>query len=66
MIERLNHEPDEHLADWAHVLYNQAVLTIGAGLEDPAAFVSRLNALLVALGGSPAPDAVDGEPPAGE
>ena len=66
MIERLNHEPDEHLADWAHVLYNQAVLTIGARLEDPAAFVSRLNGLLVALGGSPAPDAVDGEPVAGE
>ena len=66
MIERLNHEPDEHLADWAHVLYNQAVLTIGARLEDPAAFVSRLNGLLVALGGSPAPDTVDGEPVAGE
>jgi molecular chaperone HtpG len=66
MIERLNHEPDEHLADWAHVLYNQAVLTIGARLEDPAAFVSRLNGLLVALGGPDAPDAVDGEPLAGE
>ena len=66
MIERLNHEPDEHLADWAHVLYNQAVLTIGARLEDPAAFVSRLNGLLVVLGGSPAPDTVDGEPVAGE
>jgi molecular chaperone HtpG len=66
MIERLNHEPDEHLADWAHVLYNQAVLTIGARLEDPAAFVSRLNGLLVALGGPSAPDAVDGEPLADE
>jgi molecular chaperone HtpG len=66
MIERLNHEPDEHLADWAHVLYNQAVLTIGARLQDPAAFVSRLNGLLVALGGPSAPDAVDGEPLADE
>jgi molecular chaperone HtpG len=65
LIERLNQEPDEHLADWAHILYNQAVLTIGARVEDPAAFVSRLNDLLVALGGPPAPDAEDSEPAAG-
>lgn len=64
LIERLNQEPDEHLTDWAHVLYNQAVLTIGARVEDPAAFVSRLNDLLVALGGQPAPDAEDANPPA--
>jgi molecular chaperone HtpG len=65
LIERLNQEPDEHLADWAHVLYNQAVLTIGARVEDPAAFVSRLNDLLAALGGPPAPDAEDSEPAEG-
>jgi len=64
LIERLNQEPDEHFADWAHVLYNQALLTIGARVEDPAAFVSRLNDLLVALGGQPAPVAEDGEPAA--
>ena len=51
LIERLNQEPDEHLTNWAHVLYNQAVLTVGARVEDPAAFVSRLNDLLVSLGG---------------
>jgi molecular chaperone HtpG len=60
LVERLNHEPgDPHLADWAHVLYNQAILTLGARIEDPAAFVSQLNGLLVALAeGTPdgAPD----------
>jgi len=31
------------------VLFNQAVLTLGARIDDPAAFVSRLNDLLTAL-----------------
>jgi molecular chaperone HtpG len=57
LVERLNREQDDpRLADWAHVLYNQAVLTLGARIEDPAAFVTRLNDLLVALtqsGGRP-------------
>ncbi|HEX4064227.1 MAG TPA: molecular chaperone HtpG [Streptosporangiaceae bacterium] len=50
LIERLNqHQDDPRLPEWAHVLYNQAVLTFGALIEDPAAFVARLNDLLVAL-----------------
>jgi molecular chaperone HtpG len=50
LVERLNREQDDpRLADWAHVLYNQAVLTLGARIEDPAAFVTRLNDLLVTL-----------------
>jgi molecular chaperone HtpG len=50
LIERLNqHQDDPRLADWAHVLFNQAILTLGARIEDPAAFVTRLNDLLVAL-----------------
>jgi molecular chaperone HtpG len=50
LVERLNANPDDpHFADWAHVLYNQAVLTLGARIEDPAAFVTQLNELLVAL-----------------
>jgi molecular chaperone HtpG len=40
---------DPRLADWAQVLYSQAVLTLGARIDDPAAFVTRLNDLLVAL-----------------
>jgi molecular chaperone HtpG len=50
LVERLNRDPgDPRLAEWAHVLYSQAVLTLGARIDDPAAFVSRLNDLLVAL-----------------
>jgi molecular chaperone HtpG len=50
LVQRLNREPaDPKLAEWAHVLYNQAVLTLGARIEDPAVFVTRLNDLLVTL-----------------
>lgn len=50
LVERLNRELDNpRLAEWAHVLYNQAVLTFGARIEDPAGFVTRLNDLLTAL-----------------
>jgi molecular chaperone HtpG len=50
LVDRLQRNPDDpHFAGWAHVLYNQAVLTLGAQIEDPAAFVSQLNDLLVAL-----------------
>jgi molecular chaperone HtpG len=50
LVERLNrHQDDPRLADWASVLFNQAVLTLGARIDDPAAFVTRLNDLLTAL-----------------
>jgi molecular chaperone HtpG len=50
LVQRLDRETDEErLSDWAHVLYNQSVLTLGARLEDPAAFVERLNELLMTL-----------------
>jgi molecular chaperone HtpG len=50
LVQRLNREPaDPRLAEWAHVLFNQAVLTLGARIEEPAAFVTRMNDLLVAL-----------------
>jgi len=50
LVERLNRRQDDpRLADWASVLFNQAVLTLGARIDDPAAFVTRLNGLLTAL-----------------
>jgi molecular chaperone HtpG len=50
LVRRLNGESaDPQLAEWAHVLFNQAVLTLGARIEDPAAFVTKLNDLLVTL-----------------
>jgi molecular chaperone HtpG len=56
LIEALNREAnDARIADWVHVLFNQAVLTIGARIDEPATFVRRLNSLLVALAAE-APD----------
>jgi molecular chaperone HtpG len=50
LVERLNRRPDDpRLAEWASVLFNEAVLTLGARIDDPAAFVTRLNDLLTAL-----------------
>jgi molecular chaperone HtpG len=50
LVRRLNREPaDPNLAEWAHVLFDQAVLTMGARIEEPAAYVSRINDLLVTL-----------------
>jgi molecular chaperone HtpG len=37
--------------DWAHLLYEQAMLSEGGQLEDPAAFVRRMNTLLLELAG---------------
>jgi molecular chaperone HtpG len=50
LVQMLKGDPDNpQFADWANVLYNEAVLTLGARIEDPAVFVRQLNALLVAL-----------------
>ncbi|HEU5392672.1 MAG TPA: molecular chaperone HtpG [Streptosporangiaceae bacterium] len=56
LVRRLNREPaDPNLAEWAHVLFDQAVLTMGARIEEPAAFVGRLNDLLVTLSADETP-----------
>jgi molecular chaperone HtpG len=50
LVRRLSRESaDPRLAEWANVLYGQAVLTLGARMDDPAAFVAKLNDLLIAL-----------------
>jgi molecular chaperone HtpG len=79
LLRRLNRDPaDPNLAEWAHLLYNQAVLTLGARIEEPAAFVAKLNDLLVTLTREPEnapeppqdapepPQDAAGPPPAGE
>jgi molecular chaperone HtpG len=65
LVRRLNREPaDPHLAEWAHVLFDQAVLTLGARIDEPAAFVGRLNDLLVSLSaGSTDAESPDAESP---
>jgi molecular chaperone HtpG len=50
LIQRLNRAQDgKHIGEWAQVLFNQAVLTLGARIDDPTTFVKRLNGLLTAL-----------------
>ncbi|MDA1108094.1 MAG: molecular chaperone HtpG [Proteobacteria bacterium] len=51
LVVRITHEADnDRFTDWAHILFDQAQLSEGAQLEDPAAFVRRLNQRLVELG----------------
>ena len=50
LIRHLNaHQAEMPVGDWAHVLFNQAVLTLGARIDDPTTFVGRLNDLLTRL-----------------
>ncbi|SFL22703.1 molecular chaperone HtpG [Nitrosomonas aestuarii] len=46
MVKRLKLE-DAHFEDWSHILFDQALLAEGGQPEDPAAFVKRLNDLLL-------------------
>ena len=51
LVQRLKDEADEdRFADLAKVLFDQSLLAEGGQLEDPAGFVKRLNALMLALG----------------
>lgn len=48
LVERLKTEKDDaKFNDYAHVLFDQALLAEGGQLDDPASFVRRINALLV-------------------
>jgi molecular chaperone HtpG len=50
LIEKLDAEADEdRFADLSHILFDQAALAAGDNLKDPAAYVQRLNKLLVEL-----------------
>ncbi|HET7548663.1 MAG TPA: molecular chaperone HtpG [Usitatibacter sp.] len=40
---------DERFADWANLLFEQALLAEGGSLEDPAEFVKRSNELMLSL-----------------
>jgi molecular chaperone HtpG len=52
LITRLNRETDDAcFADWANLLFEQALLAEGGQLDDPASFVRRLNGLLSQLPG---------------
>ena len=58
MVARLAEETDSaRQQDWANLIFDQALLSEGGKLEDPAVFVRRMNELIVTLaqGGKPAP-----------
>lgn len=50
LVKRLNDEQDEQrFSDWASILFDQSLLAEGGQLDDPAAFVRRLNEMLLLL-----------------
>ena len=50
LIKRLSTDVDgERFDDWTRILFEQALLSEGGQLEDPATFVSRLNKMLLEL-----------------
>jgi len=58
MVTRLAAETEaSRQTDWAHLIFDQALLSEGGRLEDAAAFVRRMNTLIVDLaeGAGPAP-----------
>jgi molecular chaperone HtpG len=53
LVGALKQESDEkRFADWSHILFDQAVLAEGGQLEEPGAFVKRLNELMLSLTGT--------------
>jgi molecular chaperone HtpG len=48
VVLRLKDEA-RHFDDWASVLFDQALLAEGGQLDDPAAFVRRINALMLQM-----------------
>ena len=46
LVQRLKAET-ANFEDWSHILFDQALLAEGGQLEDPVAFVRRLNELLL-------------------
>ncbi|MBV6272839.1 molecular chaperone HtpG [Alcaligenaceae bacterium CGII-47] len=47
LVRRLETEPDPTFGEWSKLLLDQAMLAEGATLKDPAAFVKRMNTLLL-------------------
>ena len=46
-VAKLQGASDAQFADWASVLLDQSILAEGGKLDDPAAFVKRLNSLML-------------------
>ncbi|MDY7575703.1 molecular chaperone HtpG [Actimicrobium sp. CCI2.3] len=48
LVQRLKYE-EAKFDDWSNILFDQAMLAEGGALADPAAFVKRLNELLLGM-----------------
>ena len=52
LVKKIDNESDsKRFDDWTSILLDQALLSEGGQLEDPAAFTSRLNELLMEISG---------------
>jgi molecular chaperone HtpG len=52
LVQALKSESDEkRFADWSRILFDQAVLAEGGQLDEPGAFVKRLNELMLEMAG---------------
>jgi molecular chaperone HtpG len=50
ILKKLKDEQDEdRFKDWSHIIFDQALLSEGGKLDDPAAFVHRLNNMFLEL-----------------
>jgi molecular chaperone HtpG len=52
LVQRLKYENTESgsaFGDWSHILFDQAMLAEGGALTNPAAFVKRLNDMLMGM-----------------
>jgi molecular chaperone HtpG len=63
LVRRLQGEAsDQRFGDWSQVLFDQSLLAEGGQLDDPGAFVKRLNELMVEMTTpSPHPSPAGGE-----
>ncbi len=50
IVKKIDSEQDEDkFADWSHILFDQALLSEGGQLEDPASFVHKLNTMIMSI-----------------
>ncbi|MDH5633273.1 MAG: molecular chaperone HtpG [Gammaproteobacteria bacterium] len=50
LVQRIKTEADEQrFDDWANILFDQALLSEGGQLDDPASFVKRMNEIMIEL-----------------
>ena len=52
LVVKLGEAEGDQFDDWSHILFDQALLSEGGDLDDPAGFVRRLNNMFMALDSS--------------